>query len=325
MSKNADTRLTETITFIKAHPVPGFIGSFDDVVQGLNDWKRSASQKDRDTLSGLMSQDGSPNRPGNKADRAYRRAAILLKCALSETPDKWKATASLINGHKSGFADVYRNNLEAGRDGYYSSAAVAQQHLNQLRDHPETFLNTWRLIVNGKPASQRATYGFYMKDGSFKLDCNIPQLGKISVDAINVPATKYSAVQANPGNIQATLSSLDASCTLMLTTQFTGCCYCFMVNGGDLAAAHIDPSAVIDRSGVTGQQVSQAMRANGGFANGNGGTFKAYGRVAEDSGLFGYPQNAKQMIIVGVKLAGAWQVYAQIDMGDHRDVARIDN
>jgi len=322
MTKNVDTRLTETIAFVQANPVADFIGDFNAVVAALTAWNNTANPADRTTLSKLMSQEKTANRPGNKKDRAYRRAAILLRCALKEPQTEWVKTANGTNSSTKPASGVYASALNEGRDGHFSSAAVAQANLDLLQAHPRRFLGQFKLTINGKSTSQRCTYGFYMVGGTYKLDCYFPGLGNVTVDAINVPATPYVNVQGNPGAIPATLSSLSAACTLMLTTQFTGCSYCFMVNGGSLAAAHIDPQG--KATGTTGQQVSQDMRANGGFANGNGGTFKAYGRIADGSGLFGYPMAAQQMTIVGVKRGVDWRVYAQIELGDHRDVERID-
>jgi hypothetical protein len=94
-----------------------------------------------------------------------------------------------------------------------------------------------------------------------------------------------------------------------------------MVNGANLAPVHIDPGK---GTGITGRQISQQLRNNGGFSNGNGGTFKAYGRVNPGAGLFGYSQAAHQTIIVAVKRGGGWRVFAQIDMGTNLTVERID-
>jgi hypothetical protein len=322
MTKNADTRLTETIAFVQANPVAGFIGDFNAVVAALTAWNTTANPAVRTTLSKLMSQENAANRPGNKKDRAYRRASIMLQCALAEPQANWATIVRGVNVSTDPELGKYVTGLNQGRDGHFSSAAVAQENLNLLQAHPRRFLERFKLTINGKPTSQRCTYGFYMVGGTYKLDCILPGRGQVTVDAINVPATPYARVQAAPANITATLSSLDAACTLMLTTQFTGCCYCFMVNGGALAAAHIDPQG--KATGTTGQQVSQDMRDNGGFANGNGGTFKAYGRIADGAGVLGYPMATQQMTIVGVKRGADWRVYAQIELGTHREVERID-
>ena len=321
MSKDVETRLQETIQFVRTHPPTNFFGDFNLIVQGLSTWYRTAGATTRRTLSLLMSQEKAPNRPQNETDRAYRRACILMKCALAVPETQWTATAALINGYTSNFSGCYMLNLEESRDKIYSSTSIARQNLTLLKTHPKQFLNQYKIIVNGKPQGQRLSYGFYMEKAIYRLDCWFPFRGLVTEDAINVPATPYASVQNNLGNIQATLSSVDTSYDLMLTTQFTGCCYCFMVNGGDLAAAHIDPQG--KTTGITGQHISQQIRANGGFSNGNGGTFEAYGRIAVGSGLFGYPQTAQQMIIVAVKKAGAWRLYAQSDMGTHITAERI--
>lgn len=321
MSKDVEVRLQETIQFVRTHPPPNFAGDFNTIVQALNTWRRTASAQTRRTLSVLMSQEKAPNRPKNQVDRTYRRATILVKCALVEPETQWAATAAQVNNSTHTFANPYTWALEASRDKLFSSPAAARENLNLLKTHPKSFLNQHKLIVNGRPQGQRFSYGFYMENGIYNLDCNMPFKGLITEDAINVPATPYGNVQNNLGNIQATLSSVDTNCDLMLTTQFTGCCYCFMVNGANLAAAHIDPQG--RTTGITGQHISQQIRANGDFSNGNGGTFEAYGRIAVGSGLFGYPQTAQQMIIVAVKKAGTWRVYAQIDMGTHFTGERI--
>jgi len=321
--KDAETRLRETIDFIRAHPVPTFVGDFKLIIQALNAWHITAPSTTRQKLSLLMSQAKAVNRPQNKTDRAYRRACILLKCALVEPETQWDTKAGLINtGVWKDFAEHYQTELEISRDKLYSSPGLARQNLLMLQTETRKFMKEYKLLVNGKPQGQKFTYGFYMENGIYCLDCILLFKARFTVDAINVPATPFTQVQNSLGNIQATLSSVDSTCNLMLTTQFTGCCYCFMVNGTDLAAAHIDPQGLV--TGITGQHISQQLRANGGFSNGNGGTFKAYGRVDDGSNLYGYPQSAQQMIIVAVKRASGWRVYAQIDVGGHLSAKRID-
>jgi hypothetical protein len=321
MPKDAELRLQETIRFIRDHPLPSLSGDFHLIIQALNTWHATASPGTRRTLSLLMSQEKAPNRPNNETDRNYRRACILVQCALVEPETQWVATAALINAFKADFASSYKANVELSRDALYSSPGLARENLTLLKTHTRRFLNQYKLIVNGRPQAQRFPYGFYMEQGSYRLNCLMPFMGRITEDAINVPATAYASVQNSLGSIHATLSSVDSNCDLMLTTQFTGCCYCFMVNGANLAAAHIDPEGL--KTGITGQHIAQQLRNSGGFSNGNGGTFKAYGRVDAGSALFGYPQAAQQMIIVAVKRSGAWRVYAQTDMGTHITVDRI--
>jgi hypothetical protein len=136
----------------------------------------------------------------------------------------------------------------------------------------------------------------------------------------------FDTVERSLDSLTGTRSSDYDNCSVMLTTQFTGCTYCFMVSadGSSLVAAHIDPGGGIGRtSNHTGESVSKALRDNGGFRNGNGGVFRAYGRVA-DATQFGYPTSAQQMIITALRLKNRWRVYAQIAEQTGFTVKRID-
>lgn len=323
LGKGNDQRVDETVAFIRANrPATSTPAEYALIVQALEAWRRTASADTRARLSALMSQTGTAHRPTDETGRAYRRATILLKCAIEEPETRWTATANLINTYSSNFATWYEWGVRDVRDHVYSMPGVARADLDLLRQHPRRFLTTYKLVVNGKSNAGAIPYGFRMRAGAYELDCLQPGLARVQVRAINVPATSYSSVQGNPGQVTATLSSIDNGCDLMLTTQFTGCCYCFMTSGGNLAAAHIDPQG--HATGVTGQTVSQAMRDNGGFQNGNGGTFQAYGRVADGSAEFGYPQSATQMIVVAVKRGGAWRVYSQTELAGALTVRRLD-
>lgn len=322
MTKDAAVRLKETIQFIGRHHPPDFVGN-TVLVQALNTWRQGASPATWKALSQLMSQEKAPHRPNNKTDRSYRRACILVKCALELQQGQWGNEAARVNnGYRNYFADFYNDQMGSTRDALYSARGLAGQNLQLLKTQTKRLLQQYKLRVNGMPQAQVFTYSFYMSNGVYWLDCILPPNGRTTVNAINVPATPYVNVQNGLGNIQPTLSSIDDNCDLMLTTQFTGCCYCFAVNGGDLAAAHIDPQG--HTTGFTGQYIAQQLRDNGGFSNGNGGVFHAYGRVAAGSNdPGGYPQAAHQMIIVAVKRNGGWRVYAQTDMGTHFTAERI--
>jgi hypothetical protein len=151
-----------------------------------------------------------------------------------------------------------------------------------------------------------------MKDGPCSFDCCGANRGRVTVKAVNVMATKYAAMSANPGVLPAVASAVDATCDLLLTTQSTGCTFAFSrsPDGSNMLAAHIDPGL---GTGVSGTAMSQSIRGGGGLAGaGNGGAFQAYGRVPNKSGLFGYPESAAQMTIVGVRDAGDWNLYSQI-------------
>ena len=87
---------------------------------------------------------------------------------------------------------------------------------------------------------------------------------------------------------------------------------------------HIDPGGGVGRTSThTGESVSKALRENGGFRNGNGGVFRAYGRVSNGA-EYGYPLTASQMIITALKGKSGWKIFAQIAEANGFRVERID-
>jgi len=152
------------------------------------------------------------------------------------------------------------------------------------------------------------------------------QLATTNFRAINVPAVLFETVKGSLDSLTGTDSSDFGDCSVMLTTQFTGCTYCFMMSAdrSRLMAAHIDPGGGVGRTSEhSGESVSKALRETGGFRNGNFGVFRAYGRVADKS-QYGYPLTATQMIITALKGKNGWKVFAQIAEANKFRVARID-
>jgi hypothetical protein len=273
-----------------------------------------------------MSQEGAPNRPANEPDRTWRRAIILIDCAFN-VPDSanWQQKASDVNKEITAFANIYGRALEEAHDNL-CSGALAAGNLNFLLADPKGFLQKYKIVVSGKPTSGTFEYGLSMGQGKYKLKPG-DTLSTTKLRAINVPAIFYDSVKQSLDSITGTRSS-DYDCSVMLTTQFTGCTYCFMISadGSSLVAAHIDPGGGVGRTTTnTGQSISQALRANGAFKNGNGGAFRAYGRVNDENLDFGYPMSADQMIITALKVNSHWRVYAQITEGTGWRVKRIDD
>jgi len=311
--KNAHVRVQDTIQFIQSQRPPAVSpAAFAGLTAALAVWSTNAPQPARQQLSLLMSQNGTTNRPPSSQDRKYRRAMILLKCAIVDPNGNWAQLAQGVNNQAiNGLAVQYGWAMEAARDAAFSTAPLVTNELNQLLTQTRRFMNSYKLVVNGQPNGGLIQYGFYMQQGAYYLDCFQAQHGA-QVQAINIPAQPYAGIVNTLGQIQATLADIAQGHTLALTTQFTGCCYCFERQGTNLAAAHIDPQG--RATGVTGQQIQQALQG-GGFANTIGGPFRAYGRV--NGNQFGYPQAAQQMIVVAVARNNRWRVYAQIDLGNN--------
>jgi len=181
--------------------------------------------------------------------------------------------------------------------------------------------------VAQKPVPEIYEYSFFMRDGGYKL---VPYAQnppvQVKLHGINMPATPFSTVKDNlkglPGVHTADYNDRPFGSNLLLTTQFSGCSYCFSVSVDrrSLITAHIDPEK---GKGVDGADIGKRLGAEGGFANGNGGTFRAYGRTTDRS-KFGYGDGS--MVIVAVRRDGTWEIWAQLtEVSGNVIVERIDN
>jgi hypothetical protein len=316
MSKGADERIDETVAFVAAQPVAAATSAEDHalIVKCLKDWRRLTSEATRAKLSAMLSQNDSPNRAGQADTRAMLRASTLLKCAIATPESGWAAMATSDKATPAAqSAKWYSDALGFARDYIHSTPEFIERMIAALKGDPLKFLAAHKLTINGgTKAGNPVLYTVAMKNGAYSFDCYGVNKGRKSVSAVNVIATLYKDVKANLGALTPVDSASGPNCDLLLTTQFTGCTFAFMKSpdGSNLLAAHIDPGK---GSGVQGRDVSVAVRQGGGFGGaGNGGQFKAYGRVPNESGFFGYPESAAQMTIVGVKAAGQWRLYAQI-------------
>jgi hypothetical protein len=152
---------------------------------------------------------------------------------------------------------------------------------------------------------------------------------------VSVPAVNWYDVPGNGGqqnpNVPADFSQI-LGCELtganfMLTTQFTGCTFCWTNQGGMLRAAHIGPTragypaANLPTSypgggnGVAQRMIAQANPA-AGMANAQGAALHVFGRGAGNAPAIGggnpfYPNaNLGWATIIG-RNAGGWKFYLQ--------------
>jgi len=317
MAKDVQTRLTETITTVRTAATSTFNGDRTLSVNALNHWK-TENAGDAIGVSQKMTMDNAPNRSKTKPLRAYRRAIILLKCAIIHVHerDRWDQIIADVHKQKDEhLANMFGYDLCDALDIAGSDSSVVNPMVNELESNPLEFLTNNMVTIAGKTESSDFPYGFYMRKGGYQINPFDKNAEHRKIQGINVPATLYASVVDTPDAITGTRSADYDDAAIMFTTQFTGCTYCFSINGGSIVAAHIDPGGGVGRKSIyNGVMVSEAMRENGGFANGNGGEFKAYGRV--EGNEFGYPQDIDQMTIVAAKSHDdIWHVYSQIVQG----------
>jgi hypothetical protein len=315
MARNWQTRLARTITFIQNTNVPEVTAPAAPIVAALNTW-RLANPVAAQALSNAMSQNGSNNRPATPLPRAYRRATILLDAIFAPNGRSPAQIATATNNLNGQHATWYQYALERARDAVYSRNAVAAVEMALLRTHPARFLRKWRLSVAGAANPGVTNYGVWMENGFYKLDPGPNGNGRpTQIPAHNIPAEAYGTVVNNLGAIPGTSCQSGAS-DLALTTQFTGCAFCFQIHQTELVATHLDPGAAVgggrlaqnDPQRVTADLMRQALINNGAFQNGNGGTFRVFGK--DLNAAYAYPHG--RIIIVSVYRNNEWRVYAQI-------------
>lgn len=323
MSKDAIDRLTETVTFIKTKQPQSDLNAeqFGDVTDDLDHWMSTASAAKKIKLSGLMHKPASGAHVShNKEARKFLRAGVMIDCALVFPENQWGSQSTIQlglgeysdnkGGYKASPQFPFQSACLRARDAVYSQPTNVSLMLANLRADPVGLLNEYKFIVNGgSKQGNPLTYGVTMHNGAWKFDCYITS--GYQIKAVNVQATKYNDIKDNPDKIVAVNSSVHEASDLLLTTQFTGCSFCFMKSpdGQNLLAAHIDPGK---SKTFSGKDLSKIMREKAGFTTSNGGDLKAYGRVGDKSGDFGYPESAAQMIIVGVRKGTDWRLYSQI-------------
>ena len=322
-TKNYNTRLDEAMAFLRTVDMPYHAEMRVEVLNAVDDWYLNATPPQKQAISGFMSQSGSANRGGTVEARNYARAAIFLDCAIRypNTPAEWPKMQRKVAGwsNSPNVKLFFTNQLAEVRDAVFSSRSVATRHIQNFQEHPVRWLNKYRLLVSTGSSAEVKPFGFFMVDGKYNLDAGTPGRGQVQVNALCLIPVTYNNVKAHADQVPAT-STAGRKCDLVLTTQFTGCSYCFSIQNGELTTAHIEPGRGTTN---TGSGVSNDMRTNGAFAGGKHADFKAYGRVDLGSAEFGY-QACDQMIAIGMKRPGSgWRIYAQMASNNTLTAKRI--
>ncbi|MBV8186026.1 MAG: hypothetical protein JO339_02190 [Alphaproteobacteria bacterium] len=365
--KLASTRVNETIDFI------GTNGNFSPVRrQAVAQFCRTTYPKlslldfgpyssEFHTLSSDMSVKQHATVPaGNQTERAKRRAIFLIwksidKAYLAGTLPAAQAAMTMPTAQLDNvLADAMR------KAAVCASAAGAADVFNELTTAPAGFLASNRLIVLGSPKGaskfrnlNSASYT-NVRDFKFQYDpvndgfmLGVDAMGNYGafhlVKAVSVPAIAWYDVPGNGGeqapaqsaNFAQILGCELSGANFMLTTQFTGCAFCWTTDpAGVVRAAHIGPTkpSFVDPSLATsypgkGRALAQRMIDQGGapplgigvaagMANAPGAALQVFGRGVGNASAVGnanpfYPDNnLKQATIIG-RNAGGWELYLQ--------------
>lgn len=340
MAKKSQERLSQTIAFIEKQGAVGMDKpKWDVVIAALKDWNKNAPINDRQTVSGLMSFDqDKTGRASDKTNRAYKRSAILLACVFRTLPNptSFKTLSDDIRRKTEAPKSSFTNELWGCYDQAASAPSQAQPFFDRLIRDPKEFLRSHDFLPATGAEGGRRWFYFYLGNGKWKVNVNPTEpAGRVKFQAMVVPPTLFSEALRTDGSLKGTRSKDSAGCQIMLTTQFTGCSFCFSIKDNSLVAAHVDPGGGIGRqSDYSGEDVRKAMKNHTRFKNHNGGAFKVYGRRELATGGFGYGKYkdggkkvaSTQMVIIGLLREGGWKLYSQQTFVDKSKlVQRIDN
>lgn len=298
-----------------------------DVAGQMQRWAQGLDKNFAETISKGLSLKDADDKPEKKGQRDLLRAAkfVMLYEGFLKT--------GLVDTDFKKLDSLPQDNLANTLDDAIGAAHAAMEKalppaldtaFNKLITNPAKFLAKHRVQVNGiaaPSAGKKNTYRFYydiQKDMyGFDASDQVTPMAFTPKEAWLIPVTNFSTIKNSYGAI---VPAVVKDVSLALTTQFSGCTYCFQVSKDrkKLRAAHIDPEK---GKGETGETLSAKLRQGGAFSEGNDGKFYACGRVANPNSDFGY--GAGYTVIIAIKGGGGWEIYAQTINGKVLTVKQI--
>jgi hypothetical protein len=346
-SKGAQTRIDETVRFITngeplaaIPPLPAV--EHTHIRSYLNDRMTNYHGGHIKAFSDTMSMNDLALR-GTEPERKMRRAIIMIETvAMSGIPNIVVNAKALPNplARFNVVRDILRELVDQDRGNY----GLLLQRLNEFKAHPAQFMRDNFMMVFGSNQSGLMTQYFGVEINSgvrrYKFfQNNVGRTRAQPVNVINVPAVLWSAVPgrtatANAGSFAGVVGTQLAGSDIMVTTQFSGCAFCYKNHLGQVYAAHIWPSDVgVEGSGMPAANghggatrlARQLAGQEAGVTAGDfaapapaGGTFQVYGMGYSRIGgvaAGGYPIGAPPtnwMTLIGVNKVGAgWRFYSQ--------------
>jgi len=344
-TKDAQARLDEIVTYLASQvPAP----ERTSVTLFVTDWLNASIMGNAQALKDLsnpMSMTDAPN-AGNKADRDRRRALIVLELM--------KSTANINTGNavkqmgmgqvNTRFATLLEQLRIAASETHGTGAALQAVFTTELAAHPQRFLRANRVMMANLPAATHAVFFYDYRRSSYCFDIAAPPAVRnpCRIPAVIVPAVVWDKVLGRTksqvsGSFAGIVGTELTGATTMISTQFSGCAFCFKVVGTRIFAAHIMPD---DGAGsvVTGGGAALARQLGGQVAGIAGGNFAAPGNGAGQFYVYGagwsnlaavpngYPVRTAAdqfMNIFGVVKGGAWRIYSQHVLDNTYTTVRI--
>jgi hypothetical protein len=291
---------------------------------------------DEIAISPAIDQGMSQGTAGTETGRKYRRALILILCALNGVPIARAQQIAAVNKEADLPLALGNMLLDVERVALPRRLNPAYQ---QLLAAPAAFLANNRIktgagqMVGSGPSMFEMSWDVTNRLYSFEPWSPLHSTLRMEIPggAYNTAATPFASIV----NL-AMINGCAIPGTIGFTTQLSGCSILYSVNGANLVMAHVWPnSGAAVRAGIppvlnahvnerTGILLTHRMVHEGGLSNPvGGGTFGIYGMVADplDTGLrllgpnnvrtHGYIDNDLKAYFVAVKVAGSWQLFGQ--------------
>jgi len=348
-TKAPTTRIDETLDYISGYTgldasLVQDAAAFADGYIGRAQWTNNNVYFTKDAQNNVGSGDyrhfsnhmtmTDATTPGNKNQRAMRRAIFLLRSAMGDTQAAAHAKAILITDVQQAFDDVMVQAACSQNQQVGKTDANEYVFKRLLRDDPLGFLGRIRVIVHGavkvdsKNNTNPVPFTFYY-DGSksrfvfHAVQGGFKHAGSFGLTVSSVPAFQWDTVPGR-GTDPArgsfdTIRATELSEKCMVTTQLIGCSFCLQDAGGSLFACHLKPS-----TSVNGVQLAQQLtgsvpnvtrakfsnappstnpvyvfgRGHGSFPNGGGYDVRLEG-------------GSRYATVLGLQRKGVWSLYAQ--------------
>ena len=369
----ANTRFAETITYIQNYAASGLSAPIRNDIATLINTRINRTTPQARTRYDQITESMSVKRHiaplvarGTSPEREQRRAIVLLWAVLgssqnepAKTNDRMNRGMSLATGAlPAALAEVMK------LAGVVASPAGAANVFNgELSANPLAFIQNYRIFIYGSGSGSAkfstAPTGNYQNVLRFHFQYNAaedrfdfqtmaqaPHGASHAFDAVSVPAIHWSDVPGRgvnpaptamaPSGFAGLLGTELAGATWMMTTQFTGCSFCYRSVGMNTYAAHITPAGITGKPATTGANLANQLIGNdanvvrGSFANFPGAVpaLNIFGNGVGNANVVGgnpfYPPKTpaatggqmKWMCIFG-RHNGAWQIFSQSVDGIH--------
>jgi hypothetical protein len=366
MPKFAKTRISDTLNFIDGYAASGLDATCRSHICNLINARFPRATKAQktayDNLSASMSVKGAiavkANR-GDESEREMRRAIVLIWSALAASqnePDRVTPRISAgmtlptghlpaalteamrkasVVAHTYGAADFFNNVFAVGIGNFIATNRIfvhgSTQGSNKYKaGYVGSYQNLAMFNFYYCAQFDRFEFAFSvapMHGASHSLQvCSVPALHWSDVPLRGAEPVPLAAGPTFAGIMGTELNGSD----WMVTTQFTGCSFCYKVAGGVSYAAHISPAGIAGKPIMSGNDLADQLMGNvgnvgaGAFGNAGGaGQFHIFGNGNGNAGVlagqaFYPPKNVagpggtmKYMTIVGHRSGGSWELYTQ--------------